>query len=70
LFRSLPCRTMAVATLLVVLAALALPLTPLAGLLGFVPLPLSYYGVLLAIVLLYVLSAEMAKKVFYRRVKG
>lgn len=65
--RSRPSRTMLGMTLVVAAVTLLLPYTPLAGPLGFTPLPFSYVLVLFAIVALYFLSAELAKRWFYRR---
>jgi len=45
---------------------LVLPYTPLAGALEFVPLPLTYLVSVLIIVILYFLSAEAIKRLFYR----
>ena len=64
---SRPGKYLLIATLSVVVAALILPFTPLAAPLGFVPLPLSILLLMLLIVCLYVLAAEVAKAVFYRR---
>ena len=57
------------ATLAIVAVTLIIPLTPLAGLLGFQPLPLGFVLVLMAIVALYVIAAEGVKRVFYQQVK-
>jgi len=57
------------ATLATVAVTLIIPLTPLAGLLGFQPLPLSFVLVLMVIVALYVIAAESVKRVFYNQVK-
>lgn len=65
--RSKPSRSMLGMTLLVAGITLVLPFTPLAGVLGFAPLPLSYMLAMLGIVVLYFLSAEMAKHWFYPR---
>ena len=65
--RSHPSRAMLLATGLVGLAALALPYSPLATLLGFRPLPLSYLAILAVITALYFISAEATKRWFYRR---
>ena len=65
--RSHPSRAMLLATGLVGLAALALPYSPLATLLGFRPLPLTYLAILAAITALYFISAEVTKRWFYRR---
>ncbi len=57
------------ATLATVAVTLIIPLTPLAGLLGFQPLPLNFVLVLMVIVALYVIAAESVKRVFYNQVK-
>lgn len=46
---------------------LALPYSPLAGVLEFTPLPLATLGLLFVIVLLYFVSAEWVKQWFDRR---
>ncbi len=66
-FKSLPGKYLMMATGLIVLLALAMPFTPLAGLFGFVPLPWSFYGWMGLIVAGYTGSAELAKKWFYRK---
>lgn len=66
-FRSRPSRPMLLMTGLVALITLALPYTPLAGLMGFTPIPLVYLLFIFAIIGLYVLTAEIAKRWFYRR---
>jgi len=67
LWRSLPGRPLALATLLVAAVAVTLPFTPLAPTLGLAPLPLATLGILFGIVALYVVAAEWAKQIFYRR---
>jgi Mg2+-importing ATPase len=66
-FMSRPGHHLLVATVLVVVAALVLPYTPLARVFGFTPLPLGYLAVLGAIVTLYIVAAELTKRIFYRR---
>jgi Mg2+-importing ATPase len=66
LLRSKPSRTMLGMTVLVMAITLALPYTPLAGLLGFTPLPLAYLLVIFGIVALYFIAAELAKRWFYK----
>jgi len=68
-FRSRPGRYLLIATLVVVAVTLGLPFTPLSGIFGFKPLPLSFLAWLGGIVMLYIFGAEMAKGVFYRKVK-
>jgi P-type Mg2+ transporter len=66
-FRSKPSRAMLGMTLLVIAITLALPYTPLAGPLGFTPLPVTYLLAIGVIVGLYFASAEITKRWFYRR---
>jgi Mg2+-importing ATPase len=46
-----------------------LPYTPLDQLLGFSKLPVSFILIIIAIVIVYIFSAEFAKRVFYRLVR-
>ena len=64
-FKSLPGKLLSVATILVLIFVLCIPALPIAGWLGFARLPLSYYGWMSVIVLLYLGSAELAKRWFY-----
>ena len=65
---SRPGRALLGATLAVAAATMALPYTPLGAVFGFVPLPPLFLGLMGLIVLGYVLSAELAKRWFYRGV--
>ncbi len=65
-FKSQPSRYLLVATLLVVVATVMLPYSPFSAIMGFTPVPWLYLGVMGMIVGLYIVSAEMAKKFFYR----
>ena len=66
--KSRPGRLLSCATVVVVLATLILPLTPVGEVFGFIPLPVSFLMMMGIIVMLYVLSAEFVKKIFYQRV--
>jgi Mg2+-importing ATPase len=66
LLRSRPSRAMLLATLLVIAVTCALPYTPLARLLGFGPLPLLYLVAIALVILLYAISADVARHFFYR----
>jgi Mg2+-importing ATPase len=68
-FKSKPSRPLLIATLLVVLSTVVLPYTGLNWLFGFIPMPTEFLLVLVGILFLYVLAAELAKKVFYQRVE-
>ena len=69
-FKSLPGKYLSIATSVVVLFVLLLPLMPFASLFGFVRLPLSFYGWMLLIVAVYVFSAEKLKQWFYRKIEN
>jgi Mg2+-importing ATPase len=65
--RSHPSRAMLGMTLVVMLITLVLPYSPLAGLMGFTPLPLTYLVIIFGIVATYFMSAEFLKRWFYRK---
>ena len=69
-FKSLPGKYLAIATSLIVIFVLSIPLMPFAGLLGFVSLPLSFYGWMLLIIAAYIISAEMTKRWFYKKLQN
>ena len=66
-FKSLPGKYLSMATVLIAVFVLALPFMPFASLLGFVRLPFSFYLWMIAIVFCYILSAEIAKRWFYKK---
>ncbi|MCQ8902808.1 MAG: magnesium-translocating P-type ATPase [Methanothrix sp.] len=66
-FRSVPSRYLVASTLAVGAAAILLPYTPLGRVFMFTPLPLSFLSATVVIVVVYVLTAEMAKSMFYRK---
>ncbi len=66
-WRSRPSMTLTLATLLVVCVTMALPYTPLGQVFGFAPLPTLFMAMMCLIVLAYIVSAEILKRVFYRR---
>jgi Mg2+-importing ATPase len=68
-FKSAPSKYLLTATLLVVVGTLVLPFTALGPLFGFGPLSLGTALCIGLIILAYIGAAEMAKRVFYRRVK-
>lgn len=68
--RSKPSRQMLVITFIIAIITLILPYTPLAAFLGFTPLPFTFLLSLFGIIALYFLSAELAKRWFYKRYAG
>ena len=69
-FRSRVGKGLCFATVLSILAAIALPYTPLGALLGLVPLPGSLLAALGLVVVCYMVTAEIAKRWFYRNGNG
>jgi len=65
--RNRPSPALALTSLAVVAAGVALPLSPLGPTLGFVRLPAPFYLALAAIVVVYLLAVQAAKVAFYRR---
>jgi P-type Mg2+ transporter len=68
-FKSKPSKYLMITTLVIVSAAVIVPFTPLGALFGFRPLPISFLLAMAAIVALYIISADIAKGIFYRRAK-
>jgi Mg2+-importing ATPase len=64
--RSSPNRWLVLSSLGVVACAMVLPFTPLASLLGFVPLPPAYFALLSVLLGTYLVMVEAAKQWFYR----
>lgn len=65
-FRSRPSRYLLMTTLIIAALALVVPFTPVGTVFGFVELPPSFILLMLVIVALYILAAELVKRVFYR----
>jgi P-type Mg2+ transporter len=65
--RSRPSAPLIVTTIGVVLAGIALPWTPLAGRLGFVPLPFPFFLFLGAMTAAYLVAVEIAKRRLFQR---
>ena len=68
-FKSRPGKYLLMTTLLVVVATLILPFTPLGGMFGFDRLPSPFLLLIGIVIVLYIVAAEVAKTVFYRKVK-
>jgi Mg2+-importing ATPase len=65
--RSRPSRPLTITTLLIVVFGMLLPFTPLAGALGFTPLPLTYFLFLFGMTVIYLLLVEIVKRWLMRR---
>jgi P-type Mg2+ transporter len=68
-FKSKPGKYLLVSTMAVVFLTLVLPYTPVAGLFGFSPLPITILLLIGVIVVFYIVTAEITKNIFYRLVK-
>ncbi|MEW6327539.1 MAG: HAD-IC family P-type ATPase [Thermodesulfobacteriota bacterium] len=67
--KSKPGKHLLLATLLVAGITLVLPFTPAGKVFGLAPLPTSFLWLMGIIVVLYVISAEVLKTVFYKKVR-
>jgi P-type Mg2+ transporter len=65
--RSRPSRPLTITTLLIVAIGILLPYTPLAGPLGFAPLPFLYFLFLAVVIVIYLLLVEVVKRRLMRR---
>lgn len=65
--RSRPSLPLTITTLLVVMAGIVLPFTPLGGALGFTPLPAKYFLFLLGMTVTYLLLVEVVKRRLMQR---
>lgn len=65
--RSRPSAGLLAAALGVVALGIILPLSPLAGVLGFDPLPVPFFVALLAMIVIYLVLVELAKQWFFSR---
>jgi Mg2+-importing ATPase len=68
-FKSSPGKYLLITTLLIVGVTLVLPFTLLGRLFGFASLPISVLIMMVTIVVLYLISGEVVKRIFYKRVK-
>ncbi len=68
--RSRPSRPLLIAALTVVAVGIALPMSPVAHALGFVTPPIGFFGVLVAMVIVYLVLIDVAKKVFFAEPEG
>jgi len=66
--KSLPGKYLSIATVVVFVFVLLVPVSPIAAWFGFVPLPITFYGLMVLIVTAYLFSAELAKRLFYKTI--
>jgi Mg2+-importing ATPase len=66
-FRSRPSVPLVVTTLLIVAIGIVLPFSPLAGALGFTPLPALYFLFLAGMTVTYLLLVELVKRRLMRQ---
>ena len=67
LLKSMPGKLMIGLSILALVITVGLPFTPFAGQLGFVVPPFSLLGIIAGILVLYVLTADIIKIMFFRR---
>lgn len=64
-FKSRPSKLLVLATAIIVAVTLVTPYLPFAHALGFAPMPAHFYPIIAAIIIAYILTAELAKRFFY-----
>jgi P-type Mg2+ transporter len=69
LFRSKPGKHLLLATIFIIILVAILFSTPLAGLFGFTSLSMLYLYAIGIILLIYLVTSEIVKKIFYKRVQ-
>ena len=69
-YKSLPSRPLLTAMILVLACTLALPYSPLSGILGLTPLPIASLLLLGLITVIYALASEVTKRLFHTRFFG
>jgi Mg2+-importing ATPase len=69
MFKSRPSKYLLIATLAVVAATVVLPFLTIGKLFGFVPISPSFIMFTAIIVGIYILGAELTKRLFYKRVR-
>jgi Mg2+-importing ATPase len=67
-FKSRPGKYLLMTTLSIVVVTVIVPFTPFAKIFGFSPLPFSFFLFIGIIVLFYIITAEIVKTVFYKKV--
>lgn len=65
-FKSKPSKFLVYNILAIIAIALLMPFTPLKNLFNFVPLPISFLGILVLMVITYLTLVELLKRRFYR----
>jgi len=68
-FKSRPGKLLLLTTLSISAAALIVPFTPLVNIFGFSPMPILVYLLIGVVIALYIVSAELVKKIFYKKVR-
>ena len=68
-FKSFPGKFLLLTTVVVVIATLILPFTPIGKLFGFAQPPFLVLALMAIIVVFYILAGEVVKGIFYKRVK-
>jgi P-type Mg2+ transporter len=66
-FKSKPGKYLLLTTFMIAFAVVALPFMPISTLFGFQPVPAKFLLALIIILAMYIVTAEVGKKIFYRR---
>ncbi len=69
-FRSKPGKLLFVSTMVFIIITLVIPYLPFISILGFVPLPAPLMLAMIGLTILYMITVEFAKKIFYSRAEN
>ena len=67
-YKSKPGKYLLIATICILIFTVLIPFSPFLGLFGFEYLPVKFILILVLITLFYILTAELVKKIFYKKV--
>jgi Mg2+-importing ATPase len=68
-WKSRPGKGLLIATIAVSIVSMIIIYTPIGAIFGFEPLPMEFLPLVAVIILLYIGSAELAKRYFYKRIR-
>lgn len=68
-YKSRPGKGLLITTIAVIIVSLIIPYTPIGTIFGFEPLPMEFLILMGIIIVIYIASAEIVKRAFYKRIK-
>jgi len=68
-YESLPSKSLLITSIVIAIITLIIPFTPLGEFLGFIKIPLLFLLYIAFIIIVYIITSEGLKKIFYQRVQ-